>query len=119
MTDKGGVFVPVVIEKRNEITRQVFHVVVGHLGGARRLAIPPLVGDDDVVARCGKGGHLVAPRKGMFWPAVTEHNRVSRIFATYFKDFEWPYAFTVTARNGAGSSLASSLANPRAVNLVA
>jgi hypothetical protein len=42
-----------------------------------------------MVARCGKGGHLMSPRKGMLWPAVTEHNRFSYILSACFKDFEF------------------------------
>jgi hypothetical protein len=89
MADKGGVLVAVVIEQCDEISRQVFNVIVCHFVRAGRVAITPLVWDDDMVARCCKGRHLMAPGKGMLRPAMTEHNRFSGIFPACFKDFEF------------------------------
>ena len=48
MTDKGGIFVSIVIEKRDEIARQVFDVVVGHV---RRQQV-------QVGGRGGGGGYM-------------------------------------------------------------
>ena len=89
MTDKGSIFVSVVIEKCDEVTRQVFDVIVGDFGRAGRVAKTPLVWDDDMVARCGKRGHLMAPRKGKLWPAVTEYNWFSCILLACFKHFRF------------------------------
>lgn len=47
-----------------------------------------LVWNDDMVARCDQGGYLMAPRKRMRWPAVTENNWFSYISSACFKDFE-------------------------------
>ena len=88
LADKGCVFVSVVVEKRDEVTRQVLDVVVRNLARTRRFAVAPLIRDDDVVARFSKRGHLVAPGKSMLWPAMAEHNGPSHILLTCFEHFE-------------------------------
>ena len=89
MTDEGSILVTVVIEKCDEVTRQVFNVIVCYFSRTGWVAITPLVRDDDMLARCGKGWYLMAPGKGMLWPAVTEYNRFSCILQACFKDFEF------------------------------
>src|SRR5215217_5898543 len=42
-----------------------------------------------MVARSDKGGHLMAPGIGMLGPAMTEHDRVSGMLSTRFKDFQF------------------------------
>jgi hypothetical protein len=89
MADEGGVFVAVVIEECDEVTRQVLDVVVRHFGRTGRGAVAPLVRDDDVVACRGQGRHLVAPGKGMLRPAVTEHDGLSCVLSARFEDLEF------------------------------
>ncbi len=89
MADEGGVFVSVVVQKCDEVTRQVLDVVVRHFDRAGRIAVTPLVRCDDVVAGRGEGGHLVAPGEGVLRPAVAEHDGLSRVFSARFEDFEF------------------------------
>ena len=88
MSDEGGIFVSVVIEQCHQITRQVLDVIVGYRSRPGRVAVAPLVRDDDVVTRRGEGGHLMTPGLGMLRPAVAEHDGPSRIFPACFEDFE-------------------------------
>jgi hypothetical protein len=87
--DKGRFGVAIVIEKRDEITGKMFNVVGGHVVGAGRVTIAPLVGDDDMIARSNKRGDLMAPGIGMLGPSVTEYDWMSCIFSACFKDFQF------------------------------
>ncbi|MNL63402.1 hypothetical protein D3C87_1875380 [compost metagenome] len=71
VADKGRILVSVVIEERDEIACQMFDIILRHLSRTGRVTIAPLVWNDDVVACCDKGRHLMAPGIGMLRPAVT------------------------------------------------
>jgi hypothetical protein len=89
MTDEGGILVPVVVEKRDEIARQMCDVVGRHFGRTGRVAVTPLVRCDDVVSRRDQGGHLVAPGEGELGPPVTKHNGPSRVLPARFEDLQF------------------------------
>ena len=89
VAEEDRIFVPVVIEKGDEMTRQVFDAAVRHSDRTGRVAATPVVRGDDVVARRDEGGHLITPRESKLRPAVTEHDGLSSILPTCFEDFEF------------------------------
>ncbi len=89
MADKDGIVVSEVIKQRDKVASQMREVICGHVSRPCRIAIPTLVRHDDVIASGRKRWQLIPPAKGMRRPTVTKYDRVSKVFFSGFKNFQF------------------------------
>ena len=85
MANKNCLVITQGIQQAVVIIRQLMAVISLHWLGSAGMAIAPLVGHNDMKARLNQWGYLVAPAKGMFRPAMAEHQGYA---AASLKDFQ-------------------------------
>jgi hypothetical protein len=74
MTYIDGFVVPSLFGKPEKVCGQMCSAVRIHIARRTAVAITPLVGCDDVIARFCKGDHLVSPTVGGFGEPVCQDN---------------------------------------------